>query len=130
MKIYHIVVEGSNAEQMQNLFEEIQNKYSLYDNCVLEETEAQNSIIDYDDDRYHETGEIEILPKKVVQKEIEDTDKVEFRTNLKGMNAVAGRGKEIYLTDEEVETLVKQIVDNFGYKQLGVGCDRCGGSDD
>ncbi|MBW3011302.1 hypothetical protein KY326_03725, partial [Candidatus Woesearchaeota archaeon] len=122
--------EGSDEEQMQNLFEEIQNKYDLFDNCVLETCEPQDTIIDYEEGRFEETGELAVLPKDVVMEAIKESDEVKFNTNLKGMNAIYGRGKEIYLTDEECENLVKQIVDNFGYKQLGVGCDRCGGSDD
>ena len=34
-KIFHIVIEGHDKEQVMALFEEIQNKYSLYDNCVF-----------------------------------------------------------------------------------------------
>lgn len=60
-KIYHIVIEGSNQEQMQKLFEEIQNKYGFYDNCVLETANPEDTIID--DDRRDETGHLEILKR-------------------------------------------------------------------
>lgn len=51
---YHIVIEGKDEGQMIALFEEIQNKYSFYDNCVLEEVDDKDTIID--DDRREETG--------------------------------------------------------------------------
>jgi len=57
---FHIIIEGTNAEQMQRFFEEIQNKYSLYDNCVLGEVTDHDSVID-DGDRCAETGSIECL---------------------------------------------------------------------
>lgn len=67
--IYHIRIEGCDEEQMQKLFEEIQNKYSFYDNCVLEETDnLADTIINYEDDRYKETGYLEVLDKKTVMK--------------------------------------------------------------
>lgn len=51
----HIVIEVDNPEKADRLFEEIQNKYSLYDNCVIErETPIENSIVD--DDRWEENG--------------------------------------------------------------------------
>jgi len=54
-KIYQIVIEGHNAKEVEELFEEIQNKY---DNCVLEIDEPKNTIIDKD--RYEETGRLHI----------------------------------------------------------------------
>jgi len=57
--IYHIVIEGCNQEQMRALFEEIQNKYSFYDNCVLEECADKDTIID--EDRKEETGHLEVI---------------------------------------------------------------------
>ena len=51
---FNIVIEGHNEEQMRNLFEEIQNKYSFYDNCVFEEIKKEDTIID--NDRREETG--------------------------------------------------------------------------
>lgn len=53
-KIWHIVIEGHDEEQMRALFEEIQNKYSFYDNCVLEDCSPEDTIIDKD--RFEETG--------------------------------------------------------------------------
>lgn len=68
-KIIHIVIEGSDEEQMYNLFEEIQNKYCLYDNCVIEtENSPDDTIIDYDEGRWKETGNIKVLSKRVVDK--------------------------------------------------------------
>jgi len=64
-KIFHIVIEGHDEGQMREFFEEIQNKYSLYDNCVFEECEPEEMIIDRD--RYEETGKI-IIDKKLVKK--------------------------------------------------------------
>ena len=55
---YHIVIEGKDENQMRALFEEIQNKYSFYDNCVLEECKDEDTIID--DDRKEETGYLEV----------------------------------------------------------------------
>lgn len=55
-QIYHIVIEGHNEGQMRKFFEEIQNKYSLYDNCVFEECSPEDTIID--EDRKEETGNI------------------------------------------------------------------------
>ena len=44
---YQIIIEGTNEEKMQNLFEEIQNKYRIFDNCVLVSNVSEdNSIID------------------------------------------------------------------------------------
>jgi hypothetical protein len=54
---YHIIIEGTDEEQMQHLFEEIQNDRELYDNCVLEEVTDEESIIS-DEDRCKETGGI------------------------------------------------------------------------
>ena len=34
--ICHIIIEGHNEEQMNKLFEEIQNNYGLYDNCIID----------------------------------------------------------------------------------------------
>lgn len=55
----HIVIEIKNEEQAYKLFEEIQNKYSLYDNCVLEtDVSIEDTIID--EDRKTETGGFEV----------------------------------------------------------------------
>ncbi|MBU0959261.1 MAG: hypothetical protein KKB31_04935 [Nanoarchaeota archaeon] len=59
---FHIVIEGHDEEQMRALFEEIQNKYSFYDNCVFEEIEKEDTIID--DDRREETGHLITKGKK------------------------------------------------------------------
>lgn len=55
---YQIVIEGSNEAQIRELFEEIQNKYSFYDNCVFQEVPDEDTIID--DDRREETGFLEV----------------------------------------------------------------------
>ena len=55
---YHIIIEGKNEGQMRNLFEEIQNKYSFYDNCVFDEVKDEDTIIDKD--RNKETGFLEV----------------------------------------------------------------------
>ena len=57
---FHIVIEGTDEGQMTNFFEEIQNKYSLFDNCVLAEISDEDSIID-DLDRCVETGKLECI---------------------------------------------------------------------
>ncbi len=57
MSRYHIVIEGTNEEQMRDFFEEVQNKYSLYDNCVFEEVSDEDSFIEKED-RCNETGKI------------------------------------------------------------------------
>ena len=68
-KIYHIVIEGHNEDEVRALFEEVQNKFSLYDNCVFEEMELEDTIIDYDepDDngefRCNETGRLGCISK-------------------------------------------------------------------
>jgi len=54
---FHIKIEGTNEEEMYKLFEEIQNKYSLYDNCVIEECSDEDSFIEKKD-RCKETGNI------------------------------------------------------------------------
>lgn len=58
---YQVVIEGHNEGQMRNLFEEIQNKYNFYDNCVIQEINKQDTIID--DDRRNETGFLTIKDK-------------------------------------------------------------------
>lgn len=65
-KIHHIVIEGHNENEVRALFEEIQNKYGLYDNCVLETNlSPEDTIIDRN--RYEETGRLSI-DKKLVKK--------------------------------------------------------------
>lgn len=56
--VFQIIIEGRKENQMRRLFEEIQNRYGLYDNCVLEERSEDKSIID--DNRTTETGDIEL----------------------------------------------------------------------
>jgi len=56
--IFQIIIEGKKEDQMRRLFEEIQNKYSLYDNCVIQERLEDKSIIE--DNRTDETGNIEL----------------------------------------------------------------------
>ena len=56
--IFQIIIEGKKEDQMRRLFEEIQNKYGLYDNCVLQEHLEDKSIIE--DNRTDETGNIEL----------------------------------------------------------------------
>jgi len=54
-KIARIIIEGHDEAQVYKLFEEIQNKYSLYDNCVIEtEMPPEETILDKH--RYRETG--------------------------------------------------------------------------
>jgi len=67
-KIYHIVIEGHDGEQMQKFFEEIQNKFSLFDNCVFEEADIEDTIIDYDEGRCEETGRLSCMNKKEYDK--------------------------------------------------------------
>jgi len=55
----HIIIEIKNQEQAYALFEEIQNKYSLYDNCVIE-TDVPISDTIIDTDRNTETGGFEV----------------------------------------------------------------------
>ena len=51
----HIVIEVDDEGQAQELFEEIQNKYNIFDNCVLEtEVPIEDTIVD--DDRWEENG--------------------------------------------------------------------------
>lgn len=119
-EIYHIVIEGSDEGQMQDLFEEIQNGGDYYDNCVLETLMPDSSIIEYGDGRDKETGGLKILPKKVVlgyTKKI--LNQLEFETNLKGLNELRIHGKTEHLTDDECRSLVRQIVDKlFGGSML------------
>jgi len=56
--VFQIIIEGKKEYQMRRLFEEIQNKYSLYDNCVLEEYPEKKSIIE--ENRDDETGNIDL----------------------------------------------------------------------
>jgi len=51
---YQIIIEGSNYQEVQTVWEEIQNKYGFYDNCVLVEVNDSDTIID--SDRRNETG--------------------------------------------------------------------------
>jgi hypothetical protein len=51
---HQIVIEGHDSDQMTALFEEIQNKYSFYDNCVMQEISKADTIIE--EDRRAETG--------------------------------------------------------------------------
>lgn len=49
MKTFHIIID-CEEDKAQDLFEDIQNKYRLYDNCVLETTdewdwEEENPLI-------------------------------------------------------------------------------------
>lgn len=54
---YHIVIEGTDRDQMEEFWNEIQNEYDLFDNCVFEEVDDEDSIIE-DEDRCMETGEL------------------------------------------------------------------------
>jgi len=54
---WHIKIEGTDEIQGRKFFEEIQNKYSLYDNCVFEEIDEEDSFIS-EEDRCCETGNI------------------------------------------------------------------------
>ena len=56
--IFQIIIEGKKEDQMRRLFEEIQNRYDLYDNCVLEERSEDKSIVE--NGRAEETGNIEL----------------------------------------------------------------------
>lgn len=64
---FQIIIEGTDEEQMIDLFEKIQNEYSLFDNCVLSEVKDKDSIID-DEDRCEETGRIECTRPKEVER--------------------------------------------------------------
>jgi hypothetical protein len=45
----HIVIEIDDEGKAYDIFEEIQNKYSFYDNCVIEtEVSEDESIVDWD----------------------------------------------------------------------------------
>ena len=60
-KHYQIVIEGSDYGQVQELFEEIQNKYDLYDNCVMQEVDKKDSIVGCcGKKRTKETGRLEV----------------------------------------------------------------------
>jgi hypothetical protein len=114
-KVYHITIEGSDYEQMQNLFEEIQNKYNLYDNCVLTTGLAPTeTIIDYWIRRHKETGGLKILPKRVVLDYVKKSEQtgyafVKFKTNLKGLNEITKDGRTFLLTDAQAENLLEQM---------------------
>lgn len=72
MTRYHIVIEGTDEGQMRNFFDEVQNKYSLYDNCVFEEVSDEDSVIEEEDrcEDLIETGKLECeRPKKQEAKE-------------------------------------------------------------
>ena len=56
--MFQIIIEGRKEDQMRLLFEEIQNRYGLYDNCVLEERSEDRSILE--NGRAGETGDIEV----------------------------------------------------------------------
>ena len=56
--VFQIIIEGKKESQMRQLFEEIQNRYDLYDNCVFEEHKEDESIVE--DGRDEETGNIEV----------------------------------------------------------------------
>ena len=77
-RIYHIVIEGHDEEQVRALFEEIQNKYSLYDNCVFEEADIEDTIIGYDepdgsgDFRCEETGHLSCMSKEEYDKMVKE----------------------------------------------------------
>ena len=62
---WHIVIEGTDEEQMYEFFEKIQNEYNLYDNCVIEECSDDESFIE-PEDRCGETGDIICKRPKVV----------------------------------------------------------------
>ena len=60
-KHYQIVIEGSDYEQVQELFEEIQNKYNFYDNCVMTEVDKKGSIVGCcGKERTTETGHLKV----------------------------------------------------------------------
>jgi hypothetical protein len=45
----HIVIEIDDEGKAYDIFEEIQNKYGFYDNCVIEtEVGEEESIVDWD----------------------------------------------------------------------------------
>ena len=56
--VFQIIIEGKKEVQMRQLFEEIQNKYGLYDNCVLEEYSEDKSIVE--SHRNEETGNLDL----------------------------------------------------------------------
>ena len=64
-EIYQIIIEGHDAEEMQDMFEEIQNEYRLYDNCVLQTTTGKDTIIDKKNN--NEFGYL-IIDDSIVQK--------------------------------------------------------------
>jgi len=55
----HIVIEIKNESDAYKLFEEIQNRYRLFDNCVIETGVSMEETI-IDDDRREETGGYEV----------------------------------------------------------------------
>lgn len=49
LKTNQIIIEVDDEAAAYELFEEIQNKYSLYDNCVIDTgVELEDSIVDFD----------------------------------------------------------------------------------
>ena len=55
-KQYQIIIEGSNRDEVYKLFEEIQNNYSFYDNCIFLESLSSDTIVD--SGRTQETGNL------------------------------------------------------------------------
>ena len=67
MPRFHIVIEGTDREQMCDFFEAVQNKFALYDNCVIEEISDKDSFIE-PEDRCEETGRLTCRrPRRVKQ---------------------------------------------------------------
>ena len=59
---YQIVIEGHDEKQMYELFERIQNRFCFFDNCVIQEIDKEDTILD--NDRRSETGELKIRKEK------------------------------------------------------------------
>lgn len=71
MARFHIIIEGTDREEMDAFFDEIQDRYGLYDNCVIAECQDRDSIID-DDDPCKETGKLKCSRPKQSPNEPED----------------------------------------------------------
>lgn len=61
----HIIIEIDDEGRAYDMFEEIQNKYSFFDNCVIETNiKEEESIIDTD--RQDETGTPLLWKRKLI----------------------------------------------------------------
>ena len=59
--VHQIVIEGSDYKQVLELFEEIQNSYNFYDNCVMQEVGKKDSILNCcGNNKPAETGRLKV----------------------------------------------------------------------